>query len=82
MDLYDKFCLPVQPSHCCFYQDKQVHVVYSEHKHHSVQVHTAWCVINCEGFVCVQHTTTVNQISIDDRGEYLASCSDDGKVCL
>ncbi|KAK7109649.1 hypothetical protein V1264_013653 [Littorina saxatilis] len=28
------------------------------------------------------HTTTVNQISIDDKGEYLASCSDDGKVII
>ena len=29
-----------------------------------------------------QHTTTVNQISIDDNGDYLASCSDDGRVCI
>ncbi|PVD30846.1 hypothetical protein C0Q70_10121 [Pomacea canaliculata] len=28
------------------------------------------------------HTTTVNQISIDEKGEYLASCSDDGKVMI
>ena len=32
--------------------------------------------------ICItfQHTTTVNQISIDDNGDYLASCSDDGRV--
>ncbi|KAK3103437.1 hypothetical protein FSP39_019243 [Pinctada imbricata] len=28
------------------------------------------------------HTTTVNQISIDDHGDYVASCSDDGKVMI
>ncbi|KAH9500097.1 Vacuolar protein sorting-associated protein 41 [Bulinus truncatus] len=28
------------------------------------------------------HTTTVNQISIDANGDYLASCSDDGKVII
>ncbi|XP_041366904.1 vacuolar protein sorting-associated protein 41 homolog [Gigantopelta aegis] len=28
------------------------------------------------------HTTTVNEISIDDNGEYLASCSDDGRVVI
>ena len=27
-----------------------------------------------------QHTTTVNQICIDDNGDYIASCSDDGRV--
>ena len=27
-----------------------------------------------------QHTTTVNQISIDDHGDFIASCSDDGRV--
>lgn len=26
--------------------------------------------------------TTVNQISIDEKGDYLASCSNDGKVSL
>ncbi|KAL3832067.1 hypothetical protein ACJMK2_023745 [Sinanodonta woodiana] len=26
------------------------------------------------------HTTTVNQISVDENGDYIASCSDDGKV--
>lgn len=26
------------------------------------------------------HTVAVNQISIDSRGDYIASCSDDGKV--
>ncbi|CAG5117731.1 unnamed protein product, partial [Candidula unifasciata] len=30
----------------------------------------------------VAHTTTVNQISIDDNGDYLASCSDDGRVII
>ncbi|CAB4043512.1 vacuolar sorting-associated 41 homolog, partial [Paramuricea clavata] len=25
------------------------------------------------------HTTTVNQISIDNNGDYIASCSDDGR---
>ncbi|XP_035827939.1 vacuolar protein sorting-associated protein 41 homolog isoform X2 [Aplysia californica] len=28
------------------------------------------------------HTTTVNQISIDDNGDYMASCSDDGRVII
>ncbi|ELU13950.1 hypothetical protein CAPTEDRAFT_174173 [Capitella teleta] len=28
------------------------------------------------------HTTTVNQISIDDNGDYIASCSDDGRVVI
>lgn len=28
------------------------------------------------------HTVAVNQISIDANGDYLASCSDDGKVCV
>lgn len=27
------------------------------------------------------HTVAVNQISIDTNGDYIASCSDDGKVC-
>jgi len=26
------------------------------------------------------HDITVNQLSIDEKGEYIASCSDDGKV--
>ncbi|KAG8177167.1 hypothetical protein JTE90_021761 [Oedothorax gibbosus] len=28
------------------------------------------------------HVTTVNQISIEDKGDYLASCSNDGKVAI
>ncbi|XP_048239189.1 vacuolar protein sorting-associated protein 41 homolog [Haliotis rufescens] len=28
------------------------------------------------------HTTTINQISIDDKGDFVASCSDDGKVII
>ncbi|XP_070565310.1 vacuolar protein sorting-associated protein 41 homolog [Ptychodera flava] len=28
------------------------------------------------------HTTTVNQISLDDNGDYIASCSDDGRVAI
>ncbi|GFT96345.1 vacuolar protein sorting-associated protein 41 homolog [Nephila pilipes] len=28
------------------------------------------------------HVTTVNQISIEDKGDYLASCSNDGKVAV
>lgn len=32
--------------------------------------------------LCFQHTTTVNQISIDENGDYLASCSDDGRVMI
>ncbi|XP_076360932.1 vacuolar protein sorting-associated protein light isoform X2 [Tachypleus tridentatus] len=28
------------------------------------------------------HTTTVNQISIDENGDHIASCSDDGKVVI
>ena len=28
------------------------------------------------------HTTTVTELSIDDSGEYIASCSSDGKVCI
>ena len=27
-----------------------------------------------------QHTTTVNEVCIDDNGDYIASCSDDGRV--
>ena len=27
-----------------------------------------------------QHTTAINQISIDQSGDYVASCSDDGRV--
>ncbi|WAQ93716.1 VPS41-like protein [Mya arenaria] len=30
--------------------------------------------------VHAKHTCTVNQISVDDNGDYIASCSDDGKV--
>nr|XP_022306822.1 vacuolar protein sorting-associated protein 41 homolog isoform X4 [Crassostrea virginica] len=28
------------------------------------------------------HTTTVNQLSIDDSGDFIASCSDDGRVLI
>ncbi|KXJ11617.1 Vacuolar protein sorting-associated protein 41-like [Exaiptasia diaphana] len=28
------------------------------------------------------HTTAVNQISIDEKGDYVASCSDDGRVVI
>ncbi|XP_061193823.1 vacuolar protein sorting-associated protein 41 homolog isoform X5 [Saccostrea echinata] len=28
------------------------------------------------------HTTTVNQLSIDDNGDHIASCSDDGRVMI
>ncbi|XP_048576551.1 vacuolar protein sorting-associated protein 41 homolog isoform X2 [Nematostella vectensis] len=28
------------------------------------------------------HTTAVNQISIDEKGDYIASCSDDGRVVI
>ena len=28
------------------------------------------------------HTSTVNQICIDEDGEYIASCSNDGKVSI
>ncbi|XP_065929628.1 vacuolar protein sorting-associated protein 41 homolog isoform X2 [Magallana gigas] len=28
------------------------------------------------------HTTTVNQLSIDDQGDHIASCSDDGRVMI
>lgn len=28
------------------------------------------------------HTVAVNQISIDDNGDFIASCSDDGKVFI
>ncbi|CAL1533068.1 unnamed protein product [Lymnaea stagnalis] len=28
------------------------------------------------------HSTTVNQISIDDNGDFMASCSDDGRVII
>jgi len=28
------------------------------------------------------HTTTINELSVDEGGEYIASCSDDGKVCV
>lgn len=37
-------------------------------------------VIDTTDIIC--HSTTVNQISIDNSGEYLASCSDDGKVII
>ncbi|XP_071478787.1 vacuolar protein sorting-associated protein 41 homolog [Diadema antillarum] len=29
-----------------------------------------------------KHTTTVNQVSLDMNGDYLASCSDDGRVAI
>ncbi|GIZ02898.1 vacuolar protein sorting-associated protein 41 homolog, partial [Caerostris extrusa] len=32
--------------------------------------------------ILFQHATTVNQISIEDKGDYLASCSNDGKVAV
>ncbi|XP_060554893.1 vacuolar protein sorting-associated protein 41 homolog isoform X2 [Ruditapes philippinarum] len=35
---------------------------------------------NIQGKEYQAHTTTVNQISVDDNGDYIASCSDDGKV--
>lgn len=28
------------------------------------------------------HSATVNELAIDDTGEFIASCSDDGKVCI
>eukprot|EP01114_Cavostelium_apophysatum_P004970 TRINITY_DN1546_c0_g1_i1.p1 TRINITY_DN1546_c0_g1~~TRINITY_DN1546_c0_g1_i1.p1 ORF type:complete len:976 (-),score=258.51 TRINITY_DN1546_c0_g1_i1:28-2796(-) len=28
------------------------------------------------------HSATINELSIDEYGEYIASCSDDGKVCV
>jgi len=28
----------------------------------------------------LQHSAQINQISLDDEGEFLASCADDGKV--
>lgn len=28
------------------------------------------------------HSVTINELSIDESGEYVASCSDDGKVCI
>lgn len=31
-------------------------------------------------FFFLQHTTAINQISIDQSGDYVASCSDDGRV--
>ena len=31
-------------------------------------------------FFDFQHTTAINQISIDQSGDYVASCSDDGRV--
>jgi len=31
-------------------------------------------------FLPSQHTTAINQISIDQSGDYVASCSDDGRV--
>lgn len=31
-------------------------------------------------FLFFQHTTAINQISIDKSGDYVASCSDDGRV--
>ncbi|ESO87990.1 hypothetical protein LOTGIDRAFT_126722, partial [Lottia gigantea] len=37
---------------------------------------------NVKGKEVQAHTTTVNQISIDDRGDYIASCSDDGRVTI
>ncbi|XP_077978241.1 vacuolar protein sorting-associated protein 41 homolog [Glandiceps talaboti] len=36
--------------------------------------------ISGKEFAC--HTTTVNQISLDDNGDYIASCSDDGRVAV
>ncbi|XP_052801970.1 vacuolar protein sorting-associated protein 41 homolog isoform X2 [Mya arenaria] len=35
---------------------------------------------NIKGKEYPAHTCTVNQISVDDNGDYIASCSDDGKV--
>eukprot|EP01119_Soliformovum_irregulare_P019120 TRINITY_DN5998_c0_g1_i1.p1 TRINITY_DN5998_c0_g1~~TRINITY_DN5998_c0_g1_i1.p1 ORF type:complete len:882 (+),score=254.78 TRINITY_DN5998_c0_g1_i1:60-2705(+) len=29
-----------------------------------------------------RHSATINELSIDDTGEFIASCSDDGKVCI
>jgi WD40 repeat protein len=31
-------------------------------------------------FTC--HSATINELSIDEAGEFIASCSDDGKVCI
>ncbi|XP_072029867.1 vacuolar protein sorting-associated protein 41 homolog isoform X2 [Amphiura filiformis] len=35
-----------------------------------------------EGKEFNKHTTTVNQISLDRNGDYIASCSDDGRVAI
>ena len=35
-----------------------------------------------ELFLLFQHTTAINQISIDQSGDYVASCSDDGRVSI
>ncbi|XP_063964242.1 vacuolar protein sorting-associated protein 41 homolog [Lytechinus pictus] len=37
---------------------------------------------NISGKEFTKHTTTVNQVSMDMNGDYLASCSDDGRVAI
>ncbi|XP_033639458.1 vacuolar protein sorting-associated protein 41 homolog isoform X2 [Asterias rubens] len=37
---------------------------------------------NIEGKEFAKHSTTVNQISLDSNGDYLSSCSDDGRVAI
>lgn len=43
-------------------------------------------MLDHEGIVVLQelklHSTDVNQISIDSNGDFIASCSDDGRVCI
>ncbi len=33
-------------------------------------------------YVCMQHSDTINQIAVDEDGEYIASCSDDKRVFI
>ncbi|KAK6166083.1 hypothetical protein SNE40_022857 [Patella caerulea] len=37
---------------------------------------------NIRGKEIQAHSTTINQISIDDNGDFIASCSDDGRVSI
>ena len=47
----------------------------------SVQTANSYFLYLFSKFVDVkQHSTTVNQISLDMNGDYLSSCSDDGRV--
>ena len=40
------------------------------------------CFLICINYFIKKHETTVNDVTIDSKEEYVASCGDDGKVVI